>query len=96
MHAVVRAYSGKGAKELFALLTRNKQEIERLLRAIEGFSAYTLATTEDGGFTVSVFRDKAGADESVRVARDWVGRNAAHTGVAPPHVLEGTVILEIT
>ena len=31
MHAVVRNYSGKGAKELFDVLEKNKAEVERLI-----------------------------------------------------------------
>jgi hypothetical protein len=32
MHAVVRTYSGKGAKELFDILENNKPEVERPAR----------------------------------------------------------------
>ena len=42
---------------------------------------------------MSVFQDKAGADESVKVARDWIGKNASNTGVGAPTVSEGTVII---
>jgi hypothetical protein len=37
MHAVVRTYSGKGAKEPFDFLEKNKAEVEKLIRAIKGF-----------------------------------------------------------
>jgi hypothetical protein len=37
MHAVVRTYSGKGAKELFDILENNKPEVERLIRGVKGF-----------------------------------------------------------
>jgi len=93
MHAVMRAYSGKGAKELLDLIEKNKKDIEKLIKGIKGFVSYYAVRTEDGSFTVSVFKDKAGADESVRVAREWVKKNAADTGVAPPKVSEGTVAL---
>jgi hypothetical protein len=56
---------------------------------------YCATKTDDGGFTVSVYQDKAGTDESVRVAREWVAKNAANTGVAPPKVAEGSVILQV-
>ena len=52
--------------------------------------------TSEGGFSVSVFNDKAGTDESVRVARDWIAKNAANTGVSPPNISEGTVILQVS
>jgi hypothetical protein len=93
MHAVVRAYSGQGAKELLDVLEKNKTEIERLIRGINGFVSFSLARADDGGFTVSVFQDKAGTDESVRVAREWISKNAGGIGAAPPKVTEGSVFL---
>ena len=37
MHAVVRTYSGKGAKELLDVLEKNKGEVKSLIRAVKGF-----------------------------------------------------------
>ena len=78
MHAVVRTYSGKGAKGLIDVIEKNQSEVERLIRAIEGFVSYSLVRTTRGGFSVSVYRDKGGTDESIRVARDWVRRRVLH------------------
>jgi hypothetical protein len=44
---------------------------------------------------VTVCNDKAGADESVEKARDWIATNAAGTGVAPPTISEGPNILDL-
>jgi hypothetical protein len=90
MHAVTRSYSGKGAKELIDVLEKNKADIEKLIKSITGFVSYSLVRTPEGGFSVSVFQDKAGVEESVRVARDWIGKNASNTGAAAPTVSEGT------
>ncbi len=49
MHAVVRTYSGQGAKELFDLIEQRKAEVESLIRSVSGFHAYTLFRTDDGG-----------------------------------------------
>jgi len=95
MHAVVRNYSGKGAKELFDLLERNARDVEQVIRGAAGFVSYSLVRTDDGGFSVSVFQDKAGADESIRLARDWIARNAGSTGAAPPRLSEGAVIMHL-
>ena len=95
MHAVTRSYSGKGAKELIDVLERNKADIEKLIKSIRGFVSYSLVRTPEGGFSVSVFHDKAGGEESVRVARDWIGKNASNAGAAAPTVSEGTVILQL-
>lgn len=93
MHAVVRAYSGKGAKELFDILEQRKKEVESTLRTVKGFLSYTLARSDDGGFTVTNCQDKSGTDESLRVAREWVAKNAGNTGAGAPKVSEGSVIL---
>jgi hypothetical protein len=83
----------KGAQELFDIIEKNKEEVEGLIRAVKGFVGYSLVRTAGGGFSVSVYEDKAGTDESNRVARDWVAKNA--TGVAAPTVSEGTVMLHL-
>jgi len=93
MHAVVRTYSGPGAKELFDVIEANLEEIKPLIHAVQGFVSYTLVRTETGGFAVTVCQDRSGVDESLRLAREWIMKNAAHTGAAAPLVAEGTVIL---
>jgi hypothetical protein len=95
MHAVVRTYSGQGAEELFDLLDSNKITIERLIRGMKGFISYSLVRTDNGGFTVSVFQDKTGADDSIRVAREWISKYAGAVGAAPPKVTEGSVLLQV-
>jgi hypothetical protein len=95
MHAVVRNYSGKGSKKLIDVIEENKVEVERLIRSVKGFVSYSLVRTTRGGFSVSVYQDKAGTDESIRVARDWISKNAGKTGAAAPTISEGTVILQL-
>jgi len=92
MHAVVRTYSGKGAKELLDLLEKRKADVEKVMRSVKGFVSYR---TADGGFSVSVTQDEAGTAESIRKARDWIKQNAANVGVNPPAVSEGSVILQL-
>ena len=38
MHAVVRTYSGQGAKELFEQFVQRKSEVEDLIRSVSGFT----------------------------------------------------------
>ena len=95
MHAVMRSYSGKGTKALFDILEKNKAEVEELIRPVKGFVGYSLVRTVSGGFSVTVCQDKAGTDESVRAARDWIKKNAGKTGAAAPKVSEGTVMLHL-
>ena len=95
MHAVIRNYSGKGTKALFDVIEKNKAEVEKVIRPIKGFVSYSLVRAADGGFSVTVCQDKAGTDESIRAARDWIAKNAGKTGAAAPTVSEGTVMLHL-
>jgi hypothetical protein len=95
VHAVIRTYSGKGGKELFDILEKNKSDVERLIGPVKGLVSYSLVRTSDGGFSVTVCQDKAGTDESMRVARDWIAKNAGNTGVAAPTISEGAVVLQL-
>ena len=96
MHAVVRSYSGQGAKALFDLLEERKGEVEDLIRSVAGFHAYTLLRTDDGGVTVTVCQDKAGTDQSLQLARDWIAQNASDLGTSSPSVSEGSVVLHLS
>lgn len=96
MYGVVRSYAGSGAKELFDRIVERKDEVEGLLRGVTGFVSYTLIQTDDGGATVTVCQDKAGADESIQVAHDWVAANAADLGAPAPTVTEGSVGMHLT
>lgn len=95
MHTVVRKYSGKGANELFDVLEKRAADIDETMGTIKGLVSYTLARSGDGGFSVTVCQDKAGIDESVQRAKDWIARNAGSTGAAPPEVTEGPVIVHL-
>lgn len=95
MYAVVRMYSGKGAKELVDVLEKHKTDVEKLIRAVKGFVSYTLARSGDGGFSVTVCQDKAGTDESLRVAKEWITKNAGNSGAGAPTVSEGSVIMQM-
>jgi len=95
MHAVVRNYSGAGAKQLFDLLEQRKVEVESVIRKVPGLVSYTLVRSGDGGMSVTVCEDKVGADESLKVAREWIQKNASNIHANPPVVAEGSVIVEI-
>ena len=95
MHAVIRTYAGPSAKKLFDLLEERKGEVESVIRPIKGLVSYTIFRTAEGGASVTVCQDKAGVDESVRVARDWIQKNASNISASPPAVSEGTVIVQL-
>ena len=95
MQMVIRTYSGKGAKELFDVLEKHTEDVEELMRSVKGFVGYTLVRSSDGGFSVTVCEDKAGVDESIQKAKDWIAKNAESTGVAEAKISEGTVIVHL-
>ncbi len=62
------------------------------IKDVYGFQAYYALDAGGGRFaTVSVFEDRAGAEESTRMAADWVRQNMPSLLPNPPEVLEGEV-----
>jgi hypothetical protein len=57
--------------------------------------SYSLVRTARGGFSITICQDKAGTDESIRAARDWIAKNASDARETPPKVSEGAVILHL-
>lgn len=98
MNVVVRTYTGKGSKELLSLLEQRKAEVEKLMRSVQGFESYTLARSSngEGGMSMTVCQDKAGAEESVRIAKEWIADNAANIHADAPKVSAGSVIIHAT
>ena len=98
MDVVVRTYTGRGSKELFALLEERKTDVEKLMRSVKGFESYTLARSSEseGGLSMTVCQDKAGTEESVRVAKEWISKNAANLSVDAPKVSAGSIIIHAT
>lgn len=94
MHPVVRNYSGAGAKQLFDVLERQKAEVEAT-RKVPGLLSYTLPRCGDGGMSVTVCNDKAGVDETVKVAREWIMKNTSNIQASLPAVTEGSVIIQL-
>ncbi len=92
MYAVVRNYSG--ASNIFDELESKKDDVERVIRGVPGLVSYTLFRTTDGGVSVTVCQDKAGTDESVKVAAEWIRANITG-GSNPPSISEGSTILQL-
>jgi hypothetical protein len=96
MHAVMRSYSGPGAKELFDAMEKRKPEVEEVMRSVAGFVSYQAIRTPEGGFTITTCTSKEGTDGSVKAAADWVRKNMSATPVSPPRIAEGSVILKVS
>lgn len=93
MHVTVRNY--RGSSDLIDLLVENEDTVRSLISGIDGFRAYYLVRTNDGGLSISVFDDESGAEESNRVAADWVRENASDVRTDPPEVSAGEVVIAL-
>ena len=91
MFAVVRHYHFKtedGAK--IDKLVR--EGFVPLIKKAKGFIRYYWIDTGNGeGASLSVFKDKAGADESVHLAAEFVKANMSQLLTQKPEVIEGPV-----
>jgi len=91
MFAVVRHYHFKpeDGEKIDKIV---KEGFVPLLKKAKGFIRYYWLDTGNGeGASLSVFKDKAGADESVRLAADFVKANLAQMLNQKPEVIEGPV-----
>jgi len=91
MYAVIRHYHFKpedGAK----IDKQVREEFVPLIKKGKGFVRYYWLDTGAGeGASLSVFKDKAGADESVQLAADYVKAHLSKLLVQKPEVIEGEV-----
>ncbi len=95
MYAAVRRYEGiKDDAEAGRLVG---ESFVPLLEHVSGFVAYYWIDAGDGTMaSLSVFDDQAGADESVRLAHQWIEDNAPGLFPNPPRVTEGEVVASAT
>ena len=91
MHVAIRQYQvDPGSVD--EVRRRVNEGFLPIIKDVYGFQAY-YALDAGGGrvATVSVFDDQAGAEESIRMAADYIRQNMASLVPNPPEVLEGEV-----
>jgi len=91
MFAVIRHYhfDKKNSAEIDRLV---REEFVPLIRKAKGFVRYYWLDTGSGeGASFGVFKDKAGADESVHLAADFVKTKMSKFVVPKPEVIEGPI-----
>ncbi|MHA6785120.1 hypothetical protein ACVGOW_29625 [Pseudonocardia saturnea] len=94
MYAVVRTYEDEDPDVIEQIRARG-DGFREVLRGIDGFVAYYLIDAGSGRITtVSVFSDRAGAEESSRAAGKFVEDNLAQWVPNPPTVIQGEVALD--
>lgn len=91
MYAVIRRYKFK-AEDSERISQLIKEGFLPLLRKANGFISYNWLDTGAGeGASLSVFQDKAGADESIRLAAEFVKSDMTEYLNNKPEVIEGPV-----
>jgi len=91
MFSVIRHYhfDAKNGAEIDG---RIRESFVPLIKKAKGFVRYYWLDTGKGeGASLSVFQDKAGADESVRLAADYVREHLSKLLTQKPEVIEGPV-----
>jgi hypothetical protein len=90
VYATVRRYASDGG--LVDAVVANEGEVRDLLTGIDGFRAYYMVRTPDGGaVSISVYDDAAGAEESNAAAAGWVRESLSGSAVAAPETSAGAV-----
>jgi hypothetical protein len=91
MFAVVRHYHFK-AQDGATIDRMIREDFVPLIKRAKGFVRYYWLDTGNGeGASFSVFADKAGADESIRLAADYVKEHMAKLVTQKPEIIEGPV-----
>jgi heme-degrading monooxygenase HmoA len=91
MYAAIRRYNvNEGAAD--RIVERVNAEFLPRLRQAPGFVSYFIIDGGDGTIaSVTVFEDKRGADDSSRIASEWVRQNLSHLVKTAPVILSGEV-----
>ena len=91
MHVAIRRYQvDPGSAE--EVMRHVNEGFIPIIKDADGFLAYYALNSGAGEIaTVSVFEDQAGAEESIRMAADWIRQNLAALLPDPPQITEGEV-----
>ncbi len=81
MYATVRRY--RNAAALADAMTSRGDEVKKLISGVAGFVSYFATRDGDSMTSVTICNDKAGCDESTRLAGDWVRENVTPLPGAP-------------
>lgn len=91
MYMAIRSYKYK-AGAFDQINTSVQGGFVPIVSKAPGFIAYHLVNTGSGTLsTVSLFENQAGAEESTRMAAEWVKENLASLLESPPEIKAGEV-----
>jgi hypothetical protein len=95
MHATVRRYEGVDQSRTDELTKKVDETLLPRLSKLPGFESYYLIEAGNGVMSsIGLFDTSAHADESTRVAADWVREEKLETAFPnPPKITDGEVIV---
>jgi hypothetical protein len=95
MHATIRRYEGVDQSRTDELIKKVDETLVPRLSNLPGFEGYYLIEAGNGVMSsIGLFDTSAQADESTRVAADWVREEKLETALPnPPKITGGEVIL---
>jgi hypothetical protein len=93
MYAAIRTYETIDAGEV---TRRANRGFVPILCGTPGFISYDIVDGGDGKLaSISVFEERAGAEQSTRRAAEWVADNLAELVEHAPVILAGEVTVEV-
>src|ERR1700693_1590641 len=98
MHATIRRYEAIDQARTSELVQKVEDSLLPLLSELRGFNGYYLIEADNGVVSsVSFFDTAAHAEESTRVAADWVREAKLETALPnPPKITNGKVLVHRT
>jgi hypothetical protein len=96
MYATIRRYDGINPSRRDELITKVDETFMPRLSELPGFGGYHVIEAGNGVMSsISFFESKAQADESTRIAANWVRDEKLETLLPnPPKVTDGEVVLQ--
>ena len=98
MHATVRRYEGVDESRTDELAKKVDESLMPRLSKLPGFEGYYLIEAGNGVMSsIDLFETSAQADESTRIAANWVREEKLETALPnPPKITDGEVIVHKT
>ena len=98
MFATIRRYEAIDQARTSELVKRADETLLPSLSELPGFSGYSLIEAGDGVMSsISFFDTSAHADESTRLASNWVREQKLETALPnPPTITSGEVVVHTT
>jgi hypothetical protein len=94
MYITVRRY--QNARALADAMSAHGDDVNAQISAVQGFVSYYSTTDGDTVTSITVCEDKAGCDESTRVAREWAREHVNPPLTSPPEVSGGEVFINFS